>query len=105
MFTGTGHVIGFTLQPVLKSKDVSRERVEASFSELRVAFFCFWSLVKHSLILASTSVPGAALGLDDREGCFAREDRVGTQGPGRRSFFMSSLSWGLGAGLTSRSLK
>lgn len=33
LFTGIGRIVGFTLQPVLKSRNVSREGVEASLPE------------------------------------------------------------------------
>jgi len=40
----------------------------------------------------------AALGLDDGDGCFAR-DRVGTQGPETRPFFHALPELGTGGGV------
>lgn len=60
----------------------------------RVVLFSFWSLVSTAWSRPAPMSSEAALGLDSRGGCFARE-RVGTQGRGGQPLFHELLAgWG-----------
>lgn len=87
LFMGPGSFIGFTLQPVLKSKNVSKEGVEASLPRARgTALFIFWSRVVHGLALR-----GLLWGRTTGVGAWGQGRGRALRGPGSSSLSSTSL--------------